>query len=121
MINPKITRQMEKQPNLLLWHGVFLLMVLAAIFGIYKAVQAVDYTWRWERIPQYIAYQAEQKQYAEFDGTVVTGTLSAGYRAVAQASLTIERVGVAGQGGRGGFSPGVAGRDGQPGRDDPSR
>ena len=71
MINPKITRQMEKQPNLLLWHGVFLLMVLAAIFGIYKAVQAVDYTWRWERIPQYIAYQAEQKHYAEFDGTVV--------------------------------------------------
>ena len=77
MINPKITRQMEKQPNLLLWHGVFLLMVLAAIFGIYKAVQAVDYTWRWERIPQYIAYQAEQKQYAEFDGTVVTGTTAA--------------------------------------------
>ena len=71
MINPKLTRQMEKQPNLLLWHGVFLLMVLAAIFGIYKAVQAVDYTWRWERIPQYIAYQAEQKHYAEFDGTVV--------------------------------------------------
>ena len=77
MINPKITRQMEKQPNLLLWHGVFLLMVLAAIFGIYKAVQAVDYTWRWERIPQYIAYQAEQKQYAEFDGTVVAGTTAA--------------------------------------------
>lgn len=77
MINPKITRQMEKQPNLLLWHGVFLLMLLAAIFGIYKAVQAVDYTWRWERIPQYIAYQAEQKQYAEFDGTVVTGTTAA--------------------------------------------
>ena len=42
MINPKITRQMEKQPNLLLWHGVFLLMVLAAIFGIYKAVQAAS-------------------------------------------------------------------------------
>ncbi|WP_310650726.1 amino acid ABC transporter permease [Aeromonas media] len=68
---------MEKQPNLLLWHGVFLLMLLAAIFGIYKAVQAVDYTWRWERIPQYIAYQAEQKQYAEFDGTVVAGTTAA--------------------------------------------
>ena len=62
---------MEKQPNQLLWHGIFLLLVLAAIFGIYKAVQAVDYTWRWERIPQYIAYQAEQKHYAEFDGTVV--------------------------------------------------
>ena len=49
MHNP--TRQMEKQPNQLLWHGIFLLIVLAAIFGIYKAVQSVDYTWRWERIP----------------------------------------------------------------------
>ncbi|MFE8730707.1 amino acid ABC transporter permease, partial [Aeromonas hydrophila] len=41
------------------------------------AVQSVDYTWRWERIPQYIAYQAEQKNYAEFDGTVVAGTTAA--------------------------------------------
>jgi polar amino acid transport system permease protein len=42
---------MEKQPNQLLWHGIFLLLVLAAIFGIYKAVQAVDYTWRWNAFP----------------------------------------------------------------------
>ncbi len=55
---------MEKQPNQLLWHGIFLLIVLAAIFGIYKAVQSVDYTWRWGG-SQYIAYQAEQKNYAE--------------------------------------------------------
>ena len=75
MHNP--TRQMEKQPNKLLWHGVFLLMLLAAVFGIYKAVQSVDYTWRWERIPQYIAYQAEQNNLAEFDGTVIAGTTSA--------------------------------------------
>ena len=75
MHNP--TRQMEKQPNQLLWHGVFLLMLLAAVFGIYKAVQSVDYTWRWERIPQYIAYQAEQNNLAEFDGTVIAGTTSA--------------------------------------------
>ncbi|MFM5060748.1 amino acid ABC transporter permease [Aeromonas veronii] len=68
---------MEKQPNQLLWHGVFLLMLLVAVFGIYKAVQSVDYTWRWERIPQYIAYQAEQKNVAEFDGTVMVGTSEA--------------------------------------------
>ena len=29
MHNP--TRQMEKQPNQLLWHGIFLLLVLAAL------------------------------------------------------------------------------------------
>lgn len=77
MHTPKPTRQMEKQPNQLLWHGVFLLMLLVAVFGIYKAVQSVDYTWRWERIPQYIAYQAEQKNLAEFDGTVMAGTSEA--------------------------------------------
>ncbi|PJG57754.1 amino acid ABC transporter permease [Aeromonas cavernicola] len=62
---------MEKQPNPLLWHCVFVLLMCAAAFGIYQAVQSVDYTWRWERIPQYIAYQAEQQTYADFDGTVV--------------------------------------------------
>ena len=56
VINPKLTRQMENSPISCSGCGIFLLLVLAAIFGIYKAVQAVDYTWRWERIPQYIAY-----------------------------------------------------------------
>ena len=60
-----------KTAQLLLWHGIFLLLVLAAISASTRPLQAVDYTWRWERIPQYIAYQAEQKHYAEFDGTVV--------------------------------------------------
>ncbi|MFM4941681.1 amino acid ABC transporter permease [Aeromonas bivalvium] len=77
MLNPRPIKQMEKQPSSLLWHGVFVLMMLLAVFGIYKAVQSVDYTWRWERIPQYIVYQAQQHNYAEFDGTVVAeqGTL----------------------------------------------
>ncbi|MCS3459273.1 amino acid ABC transporter permease [Aeromonas rivuli] len=71
MLNPRPIKQMEKQPSSLLWHGVFVLMMLLAVFGIYKAVQSVDYTWRWERIPQYIVYQAQQNSYADFDGTVV--------------------------------------------------
>lgn len=74
---PNPVRQMEKRPNPLLWHGVFALLLLLAGYAIYQAVQAVNYTWRWERIPQYIVYQDEQKSMAEFDGTVVAdqGTL----------------------------------------------
>ncbi len=72
MPTPRPIRQMEKQPNPLLWYGVFLFILVCIGFGIYQAVQSVNYTWRWERIPQYIVYQADQKTMAEFDGTVVS-------------------------------------------------
>ena len=71
VINPKLHKTDGKQPNQLLWHGIFLLLVLAAIFGIYKAVQAVDYTWRWERIPSTSPIRQNRNTHAEFDGTVV--------------------------------------------------
>ncbi|SIQ16651.1 amino acid ABC transporter membrane protein, PAAT family [Aeromonas sp. RU39B] len=71
MPSTKPVRQMEKRPHPLLWHGVFAFLMLLVGLGIYQAVQAVNYTWRWERIPQYIVYQTEQKSFAEFDGTIV--------------------------------------------------
>ena len=39
MHTPKPTRQMEKQPNQLLWHGVFLLMLLVALIVIVPEVR----------------------------------------------------------------------------------
>ncbi|WP_422450309.1 hypothetical protein [Endozoicomonas sp. ALB091] len=38
--------------------------------GIYKSSQAIDYIWRWDRVPQYIVYQARDELRAEFDGTI---------------------------------------------------
>ena len=74
MHNP--TRQMENNPincsgtdlpadraGRHLWH-----LQGRAIGGLHLALGAD---------PQYIAYQAEQKNYAEFDGTVVAGTTEA--------------------------------------------
>ena len=62
--------QMEKQPNRVLWNLVLAALLLLLGLGIYKASQSIDYTWRWERIPQYLMYEARDELRAEFDGTV---------------------------------------------------
>ncbi len=62
--------QMEKQPNQILWNLVFAAILLLLGLGIYKSSQAIDYIWRWDRIPQYIVYQAHDELRAEFDGTI---------------------------------------------------
>ncbi len=45
---------MEKQYNRLFWHAVFVAILLGIGFGTYFASKSIDYTWRWERIPQYL-------------------------------------------------------------------
>ncbi|WP_299726147.1 amino acid ABC transporter permease [uncultured Endozoicomonas sp.] len=62
--------QMEKQPNQVLWNLVFAALLLLLGLGIYKSSQAIDYIWRWDRIPQYILYQAPEELRAEFDGNI---------------------------------------------------
>ncbi|MCP3872044.1 MAG: amino acid ABC transporter permease [Desulfobacteraceae bacterium] len=43
----------------------------------------IDYVWRWNRIPQYFIYQAEEPQKIEFDGTV-TGLSQSGDMTIVQ-------------------------------------
>ena len=62
--------QMEKQPNQVLWNLVLAFVLFFIGLGIYKSSQSIGHTWRWERIPQYIFYQAEHELRAEYDGTV---------------------------------------------------
>lgn len=45
--------------NRWLWHGVYVLVLIAIGAAIYGASQRVDYTWRWDRVPDYIAANAE--------------------------------------------------------------
>ncbi|MGI9276413.1 MAG: amino acid ABC transporter permease [Endozoicomonas sp.] len=61
---------MEKQPNQVLWNLVFAVALLLAGLGLFKSSQSIDYTWRWERIPQYVFYQAPIEFRAEYDGSV---------------------------------------------------
>ncbi len=69
-LNGSHVKQMERQPNKLLWHGVFALIILVLGTAFYKSSQSIEYTWRWERMPQYLVYEEETHQTAEFDGSV---------------------------------------------------
>ncbi|WP_191601124.1 amino acid ABC transporter permease [Marinomonas algicola] len=60
---------MEKQSHLLAWKAVFVLIIIGLGFGVYAASKSIDYTWRWERIPQYIINTEADTIRAPFDGT----------------------------------------------------
>ncbi|MBJ7538769.1 ABC transporter permease subunit [Marinomonas transparens] len=61
---------MEKHPHLLLWKAVFVLIIIGLGFGVYASSKSIDYTWRWERIPQYILSTEPLEIRSPFDGTV---------------------------------------------------
>ncbi|WP_421865856.1 amino acid ABC transporter permease [Motiliproteus sp.] len=61
---------MEKQYNNAFWHLVFVAILLAIGTGVYLSSKSIDYTWRWERIPQYLINTEPQDITAPFDGTV---------------------------------------------------
>ena len=53
-----------------LWHGVYGLVLAALLGAIYLASQRVDYSWRWERVPQYVLSLEGEAIRAPFDGWV---------------------------------------------------
>ena len=57
-----------------LWHGAYALVIVALGGALYMASKRVDYTWRWERLPQYVISTEGEEIRAPFDGFV---TLSA--------------------------------------------
>jgi polar amino acid transport system permease protein len=53
------------------WQGLLVVILLGLAMGLWIATKQVNYEWRWERVPQYFAYQDEEPQTAPFAGTVV--------------------------------------------------
>ena len=53
-----------------LWHGVYAVVIAALGFAVYTTSKRVDYTWRWERIPQYIVSNEGERVAAPADGIV---------------------------------------------------
>ena len=51
-----------------LWHGVFALLIAALLGAIYLASHRVDYSWRWERVPQYILSNEGEPIRSPYDG-----------------------------------------------------
>lgn len=56
--------------NELVWKLLLALILVTVAAGMWGATKRVDYTWRWERVPQYFLYQGEVSRKATQDSTV---------------------------------------------------
>ena len=54
-----------------LWRLLTVLVLLGIAAGLWYATERIDYTWRWNRIPQYFAYHSEDIKTATADGTII--------------------------------------------------
>lgn len=61
---------MSTSPLRWLWHLVTAAVLVALGVGLYVASKRVDYTWRWERIPQFMVSNEGDDLKAPFDGFV---------------------------------------------------
>ncbi len=61
---------MDKQYNNAFWNTVFVLIMITIGIGVYLSSKSIDYTWRWERIPQYLINTEPRAITAPFDGVI---------------------------------------------------
>ncbi len=54
------------------WKLLLAVILLGVAAGTWGAVQKIDYQWRWNRVPQYFVYLAEEAQKTPFDGKVAS-------------------------------------------------
>lgn len=52
------------------WHVLTVLVLVGLAGALYYATSLMSYEWRWNRVPQYFAYQAEESQRAAEISTV---------------------------------------------------
>ena len=69
---------MKTRKQIWLWHllTLFILFMLGA--GLWVATKKIDYTWRWNRVPQYFVYVDEALIPAPFDARVASLQRSGG-------------------------------------------
>lgn len=56
--------------NTLLWHFLTVAILFMMGAGLWIATEKIDYTWRWNRVPQYFVYHDEKLVSTPFDGRV---------------------------------------------------
>lgn len=54
------------------WHILTFAILFSLAASLWVATKKIDYTWRWNRIPQYFFYNAETFVYTPTDGQVLT-------------------------------------------------
>ncbi|WP_246140246.1 amino acid ABC transporter permease [Geothermobacter ehrlichii] len=52
------------------WKLLLAVILIGMAAGIWGAVNRIDYTWRWNRVPQYFFYESEESITIPFDGRV---------------------------------------------------
>lgn len=63
------------------WKLLLAVILIGVAAGTWGAVQKIDYQWRWNRVPQYFVYVAEEAQKTPFNGKV-TGVVKKNGEAV---------------------------------------
>ncbi len=61
---------MNKKTNNGLWWALTILVLALIVFGLWVATKRIDYTWRWNRVPQYFVYLDKDVKSATSNGTV---------------------------------------------------
>jgi polar amino acid transport system permease protein len=55
----------------LLWRLLTILILVAIGVGLWVATSKVNYTWRWNRVPQYFVYHHENVKRTVYDSQVI--------------------------------------------------
>jgi len=61
---------LKRRPIQWPWQALLAVILLGMAAGLWVATKRVNYEWRWERVPQYFAYQAEEPQTSPVAGKV---------------------------------------------------
>ena len=69
---------MNPRNNIWRWHFLTLFILFMMGAGLWIATKKIDYTWRWNRVPQYFAYVDESNVPAPYDARVVSLTRAGG-------------------------------------------
>ncbi len=65
---------LSAKKNMLFWKTAFFAFVALFIWGVYLASISVDYTWRWNRVPQYFYYTEKIELTSSVQGEIETIT-----------------------------------------------
>lgn len=65
---------MNNESGQLVWKLLLALILVMMAAGMWGATKRIEYTWRWQRVPQYFLYHAEDIQKAPTDATVFSLT-----------------------------------------------
>lgn len=63
---------LTRNKNFWIWRLLTILILFAMGAGLWVATKKIDYTWRWNRVPQYFVYHAETMITVPFDGRVTS-------------------------------------------------